>query len=127
MPLPGFKRLPGKANRYVDPSGKEISRRQYENIRFRKSGWKSWSEYQRTARATNPRTGRKDYRRWAEAYADEKGISVRNAMTDPDFMEAYNAAKDTSWKHDPDGEFADFLKLVGLRPDDADYNVGDTP
>lgn len=121
MPLPGYKRIPGKASRYRTPDGGEISRRQYENIRFRKAGWGSWSEYQRTAKT-------KEYRRFVTAAADEKGVSPRTLKNpESDFNQLYLEAKRDDWKNDPEGPFADFLVFIGVRAPDADYNVGETP
>lgn len=120
MPLPGYTRLPGKANRYRTPSGDEISRRQYENLRFQKLGYSSWSEYQREAKS-------KEFKRFAAAAADEHETNARKIKTDPEFTELYLAAKRSDWQNDPEGPFADFLVYIGLRRPDADYNVGDTP
>lgn len=38
-PLRGYKLLPGSARRYQTPSGKTISRREYDNRRARKAGF----------------------------------------------------------------------------------------
>lgn len=119
MPLPGYTRLPGKANRYQAPSGETISRRQYENLRFQKEGWKSWSEYQRTAKT-------KEYRRFVGNAKDEN-IERNPKAPGSEFNQRYLAARDSGWSKDPDGDFADFLVWLGVRRPDATHDVGDTP
>ena len=118
--LPGYTKLPGKAERYKTPSGETISRRQYENKRFRQVGWRSWSEYQREAR-------KPQFRRWVEKASSTLGPKRQLKSPQSEFSRMYIEAKRTDWKHDADGPFSDFLKWLGIRDEQADYPVGDTP
>lgn len=121
MASKGYTRIPGKANRYRTPEGTTISRRQYENLRYRKAGWRSWSDYQRTAKTD-------EYRRWAKAAADEQNVSARKLKSaDSHFNQLYLNARNSGFSTEVEGDFADFLSYTGLRRPDADYDVGDTP
>lgn len=121
MAISGYSKLPGKASRYRTPEGTTISRRQYENLRFRKAGWRNWSDYQRTAKT-------RDYRRWVEAAAKEHNVSARKFKNpDSHFNQLYLDARNADWDHTADGSFADLLTYLGLRQPDASYDVGDTP
>jgi hypothetical protein len=140
--LPGYKRLPGTARRYETPSGESISRRQYENRVFSKSGWASWSEFQRVSQED-------EYKRFARAYAnDQKGkpwyrqragkekfshyqyrSRIPRGMLEPDseFNQAYLKARRSGFRATVGGPFDKFLKMIGLRDPDATYDVGDSP
>lgn len=107
-------------------TGKSISRRQYENIRARKSGWKSWSEYQRTVKTD-------DWLKWRGNYARRNDLAYNKAgALDSKFSRMFTKVKrvrerDSSLLYDPDGPLAELLVMIGLRRPDAEYDVGDTP
>ncbi len=136
--LPGWKRLPGRNERYIDPSGKEVSRRQYENERARHSGWRNWSDYQQTRKSD-------DYNRWVKRAIDEQGLTRRDIGPGTEFSRQYlqvsamrqlqnqSVEGETDYEiaenalNSPDGPLAQLLISAGLRPPDAEYDVGDTP
>lgn len=111
-------------------------------MRFRAAGWRSWGDYQRTAR--DP-----EYQRFARTYSAQQrgggdwyrkrgGISkfskysakqpTRGTLEpNSEFNEAYLAAKREGFATRKGGAFDHFLKLLGLRDPEADYQVGDTP
>ena len=113
--LSGYTKLPGSARRYRTPSGEIISRRQYENIKFEKQGWRSWGEYQREAKS-------EEYRRFARQYRKHTG-----KRPDTEFKEQYRKAKRSKFSPKVGSSFDRFLKFIGYRKPEADYQVGDTP
>lgn len=128
-PLPGFRQLPGRAERYMPPPGWKgrvakdgsISRRQYENHRLRAYGWRTWSEYQHDADTD-------DWVRWRGEY---KHVNQGDPMAsyrgpDSEFAQAYLVAKRSGWSTDAHGPFADLLVMTGHRELDWDWDVGDT-
>lgn len=126
MPLRGYSRLPGKSERYRTPKGTVISRRQYENVKHRRAGWRSWSEAQRTAKR-DPM-----YNRMRAEAMVEHGLSKRQTGLGSEFQERYLKAKqvgfdETDEGRDPEGAFADLLSYVGLRDPEDHWDVGDTP
>lgn len=124
--LPGWKRLGGSAERYRNPAGEVVSRRQYENARAQRAGWRNWSDYQRTRKSD-------DYNRWLNRAIDEKGLTRRDIGVDSEFSQRYltlQLARDTMDESDlksPDGPLADYLVWIGLRDADDWWDVGDTP
>jgi len=123
---PGWRRdkSSGRRERYISPTGENVSRRQMENARAKQSGFKSWSHYQRIA--GSKRYGSRKYQFFAEQYADETGQKLRNVRGPQSrFTSAYFA---TDWSDtSPKGSLARFLTMVGKRSPDASYAVGDTP
>lgn len=139
--LPGYKRIGGRAERYETPEGKEISRRQYENLRretaglgtwgseqkaSRRSkalaaGWNSWREYNMTRKTPQYRRFKERYR---EVYGPDAGkVSERPNST---FNREYVKAKRSQFSTRHDGEFHDFLVFLDWRSDDTEYDVGET-
>lgn len=128
--LPGWTRLGGRAERYRNPQGEEVSRRQYENARARAAGWANWSEYQRTRKSD-------DYNRWLNKAIDEQGLTRRDIGVSSDFSRHYLDVKsarayardtgDESDLRDPNGTLADFLVYIGARDAEDWWDVGDTP
>lgn len=127
-PLPGFRRVPGRSERYIPPPnwrGKKakdgtISRRQYENYRLKMEGWKTWSEYQRDADTD-------DYRRWkGEFAAKHVGTELTSVGPHSEFAAYWLEAKRSGWSKDADGPFADLLVLTGHREPEWEWDVGDT-
>jgi hypothetical protein len=110
------------------PEGREIPRRQGENLRFLvdQSDWHSWDEWQR-ARAGQGSF--RDYPSWVKLGADERGRSESAQRNDPDFNRRY-----LQWKragrprtNAPTGRLANLLVEVGLRPAGATWKVGRSP
>src|SRR3954452_812634 len=126
-PLAGFRRIPGKAERYRPPPDWDgptgphgtISRRQYENYRVGLVGWNSWSEFQRDSRTD-------DYLRWRGEFAEKRKGELTYRGPRSDFAEAWLDAKRSNWSKNPDGPFADLLVLTGHREAEWEWDVGDT-
>jgi hypothetical protein len=118
-------KLPGRSERYKRGS-KVISRRQYENLKAKLVGWRSWSEYQREARTD-------DWIRFRGIAAFSAGKKPKAyAGLTSDFAQRMLGVKraredDASNTYDPDGPLAELLVFLGLRKPDAEWNVGDTP
>lgn len=121
--LPGYTYLGGSARRYRDPEGNEISRRQYEDERLRRIGWKNWTDYQNTKRRND------QWIRDQGIYTRKQGIKKRDVGPDSEFARAYLAARKDKGKdrYRHDGPLHDYLVLVGLRKEDDYWDVGDTP
>jgi hypothetical protein len=122
VPKEGLGRT-GKPRRpnivYRMPTGEIISRRQYENRRLAAStGFTSWSEYQRLAAESR-------YQYMADKAVELRGLS-RRQVTGPasEFTELYREAKASGWDKDASGPYAEMLAYVGLRPQSADWDVG---
>lgn len=124
--LPGWKRLGGSAERYRNPEGREVSRRQYENARARAAGWGSWSDYQRHRKSD-------DYNRWLNVAIDNRGLTRRDIGVESDFSRQYLGVRQARRDNDedalrnPNGVLADYLVYLGLRSEDDWWDVGDTP
>jgi hypothetical protein len=111
--------------------GAELSRRQYENLRYQSQGWASKSEYERVTHGhmRNVPHEANAYRRFAQMYADEHDIPLRSVMgPDSEFSKAFKAAYDDDFKDlTPNSPFSDMLTAVGVRDPLATYDVGETP
>lgn len=121
-PHPGYRRIPGSAERYTRlQDGAELSRRQYENERFRLAGWSNWSEYQRHAQNDQ-------FQRWVVAERQSSGGSYRSIVhPTSQFSRDYAAALRSGWSKSASGPFARLLANLGLRPQNATWEVGQTP
>lgn len=119
--LPGWQRLGGSAERFRDPAGRVVSRRQYENVRARGAGWRSWSEYQRTRKSPQFKRAIRD----AELTRREVGPTAPISRKWNKVLEA--RANDAPNLYDPDGPLADYLIYIGRRQKDDWWDVGDTP
>lgn len=139
MALRGWKRSPGKAERYTPPPAERerlraagrlrsdgtVSRRQYENYRAQKAGWRSWSDYQRERKSD-------DYNRLLNIGVENRGLTRRDIGVESEFsklvVDVRRARADNAADlYDPDGPLADLLVYVGLRQLDDHWDVGDTP
>lgn len=128
-PLPGFRRIPGRSERYFPPHDWEgptgpngtISRRQYENYRMRKYGWRNWSEYQHDANTD-------DYRRWKGEFASRNKNDPEASYRGPhsEFAEFWLTAKRSDWSKDAEGPLANLLVMTGHREAEWEWDVGDT-
>lgn len=141
--VPFRYKTPTGESRTVQP-GERLSSRQYQNLRYEATGWKSKSHYERISHDSATVAGRKRlsytdrgrrvheigaFRKWGEIYADTHGTSLRSALApDSAYSIAYTRALQDNFSDlTPDGPFAELLTLVGLREDEAEWNVGETP
>lgn len=127
--LDEWEKLSGKSERYRNrKTGRIISRRQFENLRAKAVGWRSWSEYQRESR-------KDDWYRWRGIAAHKQGKKPRSLGMTSEFSANYvklkrarnggiHVAPDL---YDPDGPLAEFLVYLGLRKPDDEWMVGETP
>jgi hypothetical protein len=136
-------KTPSGQTRTVQP-GERLSSRQYQNLRYESTGWKSKSQYERISHNSATVAGRKRltykskgrrvheigaYRAWAQIYSETHGTDLRTTLNPTsDYSYAFaQALQDDFSDLTPDGPFADLLTLVGLRDDSAEWNVGETP
>jgi hypothetical protein len=124
--LPGYERIRGDSARRVrTPSGETISRREYENRRFRRGGYASWREFQ-TQRDTS------SYRRFiARAVKETKEPRSALRSAGSDFNLLYLTALREGMGDETPGEikqaFRDLLVYLGWRKESDPWNIGDTP
>lgn len=125
--VPGWRKLPGTAERFIDPSGREVSRRQFENARAQRAGWDSWSDYQRTRKSESFN------RRVKQALDNEMPLSKKDIGVEGTFAQSYvdvrtaRRENDQRALRDPNGALADFLVYIGYRDAEDWWDVGDTP
>ena len=121
MGLRGWKRLSGTAERYKNPKGETVSRRQYDNARARQAGYSSYSAFQREKKSSS-------FKRYLGAAASSRDDFNRSEITlgRGGFIDKYNEARREGWETDPDSDFADFLAYTGLREPDWEWDIGDT-
>lgn len=141
--IPFRFKTPSGETRTIAP-GERLSSRQYQNLRYQGSGWKSKAQYERILHNSATVAGRKRltytskgrrvheigaFRKWGEIYADTHNTFLRNALLPTSIYSlAYTAALQDNFSDlTPDGPFAQLLTLVGLRDDEAEWNVGETP
>jgi len=113
---PNYRPIPGthySRFRNVNPPYDEISRRQYDNVKFSYQGWRNSIERSREMR-------HEEYKRFQRG-ADEEGLS-RN-----EFERLYTNAMRDDWNKKAHRAFALLLEEIGWRELGADYDVGDTP
>lgn len=131
--LAGYTPVGDRARHYIDPSGREVSRRTYLNAQAAAAGYKgTYAEAQRQLHAMqrNP-----NYQRRLTTAARVTGESKRSlSRIDSDFNKKYRAAffrPDRTPKkfvsNKPHGPLAQFLEYLGLRRSGAPYAVGDSP
>jgi hypothetical protein len=107
-----------------------ISKRAYRNELLRSEGWESLSHKERKTQVWRARTpvdkaSAEQFRERRDRYATNQGVTKRKASVDMGAL--YDEAERENWDRSADGALARILSLAGLRPEDADYNVGDTP
>lgn len=131
--LRGYRRVPGASLRYITPSGREISRREYDNRRLRALGFRNRYELEqlRTSRAGRKwgmdlieAGNRPTFRDWA----DIKQIRDRRAALKRRHPELDRQALDSrdSGLTAADGPLARILDRTGRRPLSG-YAVGSSP
>lgn len=119
----GYERLPGPARRIRTPSGEIISRRQFENRRFRAIGWKNWREFQ--DRFDDPM-----YRDFLKSAGLVTGTPIRTlSRANDEFTRSYIRHRDTIRRRraGAQSDAAQWLVKIGKRPAGATYPIGDTP
>lgn len=118
-----------RARRYRTPSGKSISRRQYENLRYSKSGV-TWSQVQsiksgksRALKRSQGEDTTLTYKRWLNAAEKETGLSARQLNApDSEFNRLLGKAIDDEFAYNATGSFHDFLVYLGYRTDNEDFD-----
>lgn len=116
-------------------TGEIISRRRYENLRIELAGrtnpqhygWRSWSDFQRSRKSP---VYQHDLEKALEAHPDLTAKDLRRI--DSEFNELFadarpywNKRKSAEYRN-PNGPVATFLVYLGLRDEDAEYDVGET-
>lgn len=135
LKLKGYTALGGSSRKYRTPTGKIISRREYDNRRLKKEGWKNRSEAERfrtgrlytEKRDKLERAGRKPreldiFSDWAAFVRDVDWEKVDEIW---DTVQAERESGEP--RIDPDGPLAEVLTLEGMRFPEWEWAVGDTP
>lgn len=115
---PGWKlTYEGGKRRAINPSGENVSYGQYLNAQARRSGFKSHSDYRKQAariggyrtkeNASKLSLGSKELKEFKRTVLDRKRTTARDKS--------------------PHSRLARLLEDLGLRPQDAEFPVGDTP
>lgn len=128
MPLRGYRALGGSSRRYLTPSGKEISRREYDDKRAQAAGFRNryeleqfrtktiggsrWSSWQYDVRQ---RTGQLPT--W-DLYADVREVRERRQALRARYPELSGKELDSKDRKlvAPDGPLARILDASGRRP-----------
>lgn len=146
--LRGYKKVPG-SSRYFTPSGKEISRRQYDNRRLKKLGWNNryQAEKYRESGAYNKwrhrllNAGKKPSeltifspaaRSAFEIDIDRAEREVARIRKSSDYDPPDRGANNLRIEKDPrlrnpEGPLSEMLQWLGFRDDEMEWEVGDTP
>lgn len=136
--LRGYRRVPGAARRYLTPSGKEISRYEYDTRRAKKAGWKNRGELERFRKSKDGRMwqrklgNRADFSLYHDAREVERRrrdlplhkrrvkrgqrfrtLEYRDDADDPELVAAH-------------GPLARLLDAMGVRDVESEWNVGET-
>jgi hypothetical protein len=123
--LPGYTYLgKGRGERYLTPSGQEISRYRFNEIFREKSGFISRREQERLVRDKDS-----VYNQWLNDVAENQGVSrAKIARYNSEFNQVYaEASADKFRDKTPDGPLARLLVLAGYRSPEDDHDVGETP
>lgn len=132
-PLRGYTRLPGTARQYRTPSGRVISRYQYDSIRARAAGWRNRAEVERFRQSPE---GSAWHFRLTEAGADAtySGRGMRSArdLERERATGTYGGGEDATGRQiredrSPTGPLAGLLVELGRRDPTWQFDVGDTP
>lgn len=125
--IPGYQRVKGDSARRVrTPDGNLISRRHYEDLRFKAAGWRSWRDYQNEMLDDS-------YVRWlsnaiVKGRGTERELRAAGSEFNRKFLKTRKARFDrTKRGRSPSGPFADFLIYTGDRDEADDWDVGDSP
>lgn len=133
-----YKRVDTGQRVTIDP-GQHVSSRQYQNLRYQASGWKSKSQYESlsdVAYGNDPSRKLKRrgfpheagaWRQWSIEYAVEHDIPVTKVrQPDSTFSQLFAQALADDFGTDPDGPFADLLVGIGWRDEGDSWDVGET-
>lgn len=126
---------------YTDPfegkrysQGDVIPNRQGRNVQAQEKGnYTSYSQYNRiwSPRAQHTNQDVKERNAWLRAGAKKSGRSQDAIRADPKVREAYTnfvrISKGDKKDKSKTGPLAQWLVALGLRDEDADYDVGQTP
>lgn len=125
--LPGYQRVKGDPRRRVEtPDGHLISRRHYEDLRFKAAGWRSYRDYQNEMLDDS-------YVRWlSNAIVNGKGTERELRSSTSEFNRKFLATRRAKFDRtkrgrSPKGPFADFLIYTGDRDEGDTHDVGDSP
>ena len=134
-----YKRVDTGAKVTIAP-GQHVSSRQYQNLRYQGSGWKSKAQYETLQRYAYSKDASKKLKRagfpheasawriWSIEYALEHGQSIQSVRKpDSQFSQLYAGALDSGFDTEPNSPFAKLLAAIGWRDPDAQWQVGDTP
>ena len=134
MPRPGWTKLPGSSERYRSPSGKIVSRRQYDNARYADAGWRNRADFERRYNDETYRFLVDKIARNASSQGAGQIRDVRHKIDHPGsatsklILEArrsgYGKGRAGRGKSQA---MARLLVLAGLRDPNATYPVGATP
>lgn len=124
--LAGWTRIKGSARRYKDPSGNIVSRRKYEDARYKQVGWDSWHDYQKIKKSD-------EWLRLEGIYVEKKELKGRRQVGPTSaFASKYLALRHARRSHapdlhDPDGPLNDWLVEVGVKVDGAAWDITSDP
>jgi hypothetical protein len=119
-----YKRLSGSARNYVDQTtGEIVSYRQYRNAQATQAGFSSYSEYQRVLKNDRELQGALQTAvRFGDKAPDIHSSIMRHYGAVTQERKIYGKPSTRAG-----GALARFLVDLGLRDEDALYDVGDTP
>lgn len=112
--------------------GQEVSRRQYENLRYTQSGWQNKSQYEAIQKERPPRGKAREaglFQLWRRIYSEENDIPIGDIKgPDNPYAQAFASAYKNNFKDTgPNSPFAELLTVVGLRDKGQPWDVGDSP
>jgi hypothetical protein len=128
VPLKGWKRLGGSAERYLSPDGEIVSRRQYDNYRAQLAGWDNRAQFERRYEDTTYLWAFRKYQRENKMTIQQTRRADRMGGT---LSKKLRAAQSTGWGktkagRSPHGPMSALLIELHLRDPTATYAVGDT-
>jgi hypothetical protein len=123
--LKGYRRLPGSARAYLTPSGRKISRYEYDSRRARAAGFANRGEVERARARSGWSAWRFKIR--AEDPSAQPGFTSPEFRAAVDLSDMRDAGEPESAVNDPNGPLAALLVATGRRDPDWTWAVGDTP
>lgn len=113
-------------------TGETISKRQFRNRQLKREGIAdSLSEWERATQSWSNRRTREPSPQFSNHEARVRKLAQAKAVSDREARKLINAytkqARKEKWSRDSDGALARMLTDMGVRAEDADYNVGETP
>jgi hypothetical protein len=133
-----FTRADGKEVT-IEPD-ERLSNRQYQNLRYQASGWKSKSQYETIRHYMHRRHPSDDlmkkgypheagaYKRFGIEYAAQNHVPL-NSVYNPtsDYSQMFADALANDFGPDTDGPFSKLLTAIGYRNQSDTWQVGETP